>query len=150
MCEVLKKRFHNAKSRVELVAIREDRLIHRKSIAEQRLAYQQAIVKAQSDPTYATLTIDGADSNKTKVPQHWRQNVRTEYDENGIVEQRVMTVLLHGQQMLHFYVFAPNVSKGMDCVSSCILDSLKFLPPSVDKLRLQVDGSFHLVTFVKN
>lgn len=92
------------------------------------------------DPTFATLTIDGADSNKTKVPQHWTKNVRTEYDDNSIVEQRVMTVLLHGQNLLHFYVFAPNVAKGMDCVVSCIVDSLRFIPPSVEKLRIQVDG----------
>lgn len=96
---------------------------------------------AQSqDSSFATLTIDGADSNKTKVPQHWSKNVRSEYDDNAVVEQRVMTVLLHGQNLLHFYVFGPNVAKGMDCVVSCIIDSLKYLPPSIDKLRIQVDG----------
>lgn len=117
--------------------------MHRKCIAELRLAYHNAIVKAQSDPAFATLTIDGADCNKTKVPQHWRQNVRTEYDENGVVEQRVLTVLMHGQNLLHFYVFGPNVSSGMDQIVSVIIDSLKFIPPSVQKLRLQVDGTFY-------
>lgn len=141
MCEDLKKRHFGAKSKKDLEQVRADRLLHRKAIADQRLAYQKAIVMAQSeDATFATLTIDGADSNKTKVPQHWTKNVRTEYDENSLVEQRVLTVLMHGQGLLHFYVFAPNVAKGMDCVVSCIIDSLKYLPPSVDKLRIQVDG----------
>lgn len=141
VCEDLKKRHFGAKSKKDLEQVRADRLLHRKAIADQRLAYQKAIVMAQSeDATFATLTIDGADSNKTKVPQHWRSNVRTEYDDNSLVEQRVLTVLMHGQGLLNFYVFAPNVAKGMDCVVSCIIDSLQYLPPSVDKLRIQVDG----------
>ena len=58
------------------------------------------------------------------------------------MEQRV-------KQMLCFYL---NASKVMDSISSRILDCLKFLPPSVDKLRLKVNGAFHLVTVltVKN
>lgn len=148
VCEEIKKRRHNAKSRGELDLIRKDSLVHRKSIAEQRLAYHNAGVKAQSDPTFATLTIDGADCNKTKVPQHWTKNVRTEYDDNAVIEQRVLTVLMHGQSLLHFYVFGPNVACGMDQVVSVIVDSLKNLPLSVEKLRLQVDGMLKCIDLV--
>ncbi len=115
---------------------------HRQDIRQLRLLYHKACVQAMADETTATLTIDGADSNKTKIPQRWQQNCRGEYDDNSVVEQRVMSVLLHGQGRLHFYVFPPNVVKGMDMVMSCIIDSLQYIPPSVDKLRIQVDGEY--------
>ncbi len=113
---------------------------HRKDIRDQRVLYHQACVQAKLDQTTATLTIDGADSNKTKIPQRWQQNCRGEYDDNSVVDQRVMSVLLHGQLRLNFYIFAPNVGKGMDMVMSCIIHSLEYLPPTVETLRIQVDG----------
>ena len=113
---------------------------HRKDIRDQRVLYHQACVQAKLDQTTATLTIDGADSNKTKIPQRWQQNCRGEYDDNAVVDQRVMSVLLHGQSKLIFYVFSPHVAKGMDMVVSCIINSLSFLPHSVEKVRIQVDG----------
>jgi len=141
VCEALKLETRNATTKSARDAARMKRLEHRMDIRQQRILYHQACIRAQTDPTTATLTIDGADGNKTKIPQRWQQNCRGEYDDNSVVEQRVMSVLLHGQSMLNFYVFSPNVAKGMDMVMSCIIDSIQYLPASVETLRIQVDGN---------
>ena len=144
VCEALKIQTRQATTKTARDDARKRRLEHRQDIRQLRLLYHKACVQAMADETTATLTIDGADSNKTKIPQRWQQNCRGEYDDNSVVEQRVMSVLLHGQGRLNFYVFPPNVSKGMDMVMSCIIDSLQYIPPSVDKLRIQVDGEFYI------
>ncbi len=65
--------------------------------------------------------------------------MRSEYEKDSNLQQKLQTILIHGEKLL-FYVAPPFISRGMDLSVSTLLDALLYVKPTVEVVRLQFDG----------
>ncbi len=112
---------------------------HKKVCRDLRLQYIMESHRALRDVSFQTLAFDGTDSATCRVPYEWAVAVRNEWPKNSVVQQKVQTVLAHGQ-FLHFYVLQPYVKLGADATTSTLVHALGCLAPEVRVVRFQFDG----------
>eukprot|EP00300_Choanocystis_sp_HF-7_P007523 c15337_g1_i1.p1 GENE.c15337_g1_i1~~c15337_g1_i1.p1 ORF type:complete len:855 (+),score=130.87 c15337_g1_i1:156-2720(+) len=140
-CEDLKRRRQTSASKEKYEELKRESAKHRTFIRTLRTYYRQDCIRARNDPYFAVVAFDGSDQQSTHVPLHWTKSQRGEYDENGIVRQKVQLNFKHGvPDQLDFYCFTPKTVQGMNLAMSCLCESLKSLSPAVEEVRLQCDG----------
>jgi hypothetical protein len=147
VCEELRDISTNRKAtRAQLIEAKDKRARHRAFIRELRLRYHEDCQRALHDPRFQTITFDGADQAKTRVPQEWRKNVRGEYISDASLHQKLQTILIHGIG-IWFFVSTPCIPKGMDLTVLSILQVLSELPDTVEEVRMQFDGGSENVNY---
>ena len=77
-----------------------------------RKPYEDSKVRCQTDRTFQSIIIDGADNQKCSCPHQWRYYVRREEKPDSAVEQKIETVIVHGTVM-NFYVCPPFIPTGI-------------------------------------
>jgi hypothetical protein len=127
-------------SRHDIKILNDKRQQHRALVKHLRVLYSDAIIRASSENRFQTLTMDGADSAKCRVPQDWVSSIRLEQGEDDAMDQKMQTCLSHGKS-LRFYPLAPFVSHGGNKAVSCTLDTLWATPVEVREMRWQLDGT---------
>ena len=126
-------------SNVERQELNRKRSTHLDHVFALRKPYEDSKVRCQTDRTFQSIIIDGADNQKCSCPHQWRYHVRREEKPDSAVEQKIETVIVHGT-VTNFYVCPPFIPTGMNLTVSVLLDSLLDVPPEVEVLRIQFDG----------
>eukprot|EP00300_Choanocystis_sp_HF-7_P005828 c14299_g1_i2.p1 GENE.c14299_g1_i2~~c14299_g1_i2.p1 ORF type:complete len:828 (+),score=117.56 c14299_g1_i2:197-2680(+) len=141
VCEDLKTRRQASPTKDKYEEVKRDSAKHRAFVRAIRACYRQDCVRARNDPYFAVVAFDGSDQQSTHVPLHWAKSQRGEYEENGVVSQKIQLNLKHGlPDQMDFYCFTPKTVQGMNLAMSCLYDSLRCLSPQVEEVRLQCDG----------
>jgi hypothetical protein len=146
----LQLRFHAAKTRDEFNLWREARNFHHKEIQEFRRYYHADQLKSRNTAEFLCIGIDGADSSTTYCPQFWMSHLRKDMQAGSYVEQKVMSVVLHGTpDQIFFYINTPQVQAGMNLTTNCLLEVLaRDADLRATSLRLQYDGKFRSIALV--
>ena len=114
-CEDLKLRRRTSATKEAFEQVKRDSAKHPSFVRALRSCYRQDCVRARNDPYFAVVAFDGSDQQSTHVPLHWTRSQRGEYDENGIVRQKVQLNLKHGvPDQLDFFCFTPKVGRKLE------------------------------------
>jgi hypothetical protein len=143
VCTALELRRHAAKTREEYNSWREARNLHHKEIQEFRRLYHADQIKSRTTADFLCIGIDAADSATTYCPQFWMTHLHKTMPEGSYVEQKIMSVVVHGTpDQIFFYANTPQVQAGMNLTTNCLLDVLaNDADLRATTLRLQYDGN---------